>query len=135
DLGRAGAGRKQEDYMTIGAQHEAPSPWASFSRLALSSATTCASVSTKPSWALLASSAFEALPHRLQFVAQPHAAHAGERDYEPALAQLVGHSHLAEGRLLDRQRHNGVLDLLGNSVLQHRLLAVDLPQCQLAPVS
>jgi hypothetical protein len=33
------------------------SPWASFSALALSSATTCASVSTRPSWALLASKA------------------------------------------------------------------------------
>src|SRR5262249_32867523 len=50
----------------------------------------------------------------------------------PALAQLVGHPYLAEGRLLDRQRDDGVLDLLRYAVLQHRLLAADLLQCQLA---
>ena len=42
--------------------------WASFSALAFSSATTCASVSTKPSWALLASR-LEPLAHGLKIVA------------------------------------------------------------------
>src|SRR5262245_33389052 len=54
------------------------------------------------------------------------------QDHEPALAQLVGHAHLAEGRLVDRDRHDGVLDLLGHAVLQYRLLAADLLQRQLA---
>jgi hypothetical protein len=38
---------------------------------------------------------------------------------------------LAEGRLLDRQRHDGILDFLRHAVLQHRLLAADLGQRQL----
>jgi hypothetical protein len=59
---------------------------------------------------------------------QPHAAHARGRD---ALSQFIGHPHLAKRRLLDRQRHNGILDLLRHSVLQNRLLAADLLQCQL----
>jgi hypothetical protein len=50
-------------------------------------------------------------------VAEPHAAHAGRRDREPALPQLVGNADLTEGRLLDRQRYDGILDLLWHAVL------------------
>jgi hypothetical protein len=65
-------------------------------------------------------------------VAEPHAAHAGGRDREPALPQLVGNADLTEGRLLDRQRYDGILDLLWHAVLQHRLLAADFLQRQFA---
>jgi hypothetical protein len=57
--------------------------------------------------------------HRLQVVAQPHTAHTGRGDREPALPQLVGNADLTEGRLLDRQRYDGILDLLRYAVLQH----------------
>jgi hypothetical protein len=36
------------------------------------------------------------------------------------------------GGLLDRERNDGVFDVLRHAVLQHRLLAADLLQCQLA---
>src|SRR5512133_1153977 len=75
---------------------------------------------------------FEPLLHGLQVVAQPHTAHASRRDREPALPQFVGNAHLTEGRLLDRQRYDGILDLLRHAVLQHRLLAADLLQSQFA---
>src|SRR5207245_8991012 len=54
----------------------------------------------------------EPLVHRLQVVAQPHTAHAGRGDREPALSQLVGNADLTEGRLLNGKRNDGVLDLL-----------------------
>src|SRR2546427_5406671 len=60
----------------------------------------------------------------------PHATHAGRRDREPALPQLVGDADLAESRLLDGNR--GVFDLLCDAVFQHWLLAADLLQRQLA---
>src|SRR5262249_23826463 len=69
---------------------------------------------------------FEPFVHRLQVVAQPHTAHAGGGDREPALPQLVGNADLSEGRLLDRQRYDSILDFLRYAVLQHRLLAADL---------
>jgi hypothetical protein len=72
---------------------------------------------TRPPWALLASD---------------HAAHAGGRDREPALPQLVDNADLTEGRLFDRQRYDGTLDLLWHAVLQRRLLASDLLQRQFA---
>ena len=81
----------------------------------------------------------KALLHGLEIVAQPHAAYAGRRHGEPAFAQLVGDAHLPEGRLLDGERNNGVLDLLRHPVLEHRLLAADLLQskvprlCRKAP--
>jgi hypothetical protein len=65
-------------------------------------------------------------------VALPHAAHAGRRHRQPSLLQLVGDADLAEGRLLDGQRDNGVFDLLRHAVLHNRLLAADLLQRQLA---
>src|SRR6516164_4572576 len=65
-------------------------------------------------------------------VAQPHTAHAGGGDREPALSQLVGNADLTEGRLLDRQRYDGILDLLRHAVLQYRLLAADFLQGQFA---
>src|SRR5262249_16733838 len=70
----------------------------------------------------------EPLVHRLQVVAQPHTAHAGGGNREPALPQLVGNADLTEGRLLDRQRYDGVFDLLRHAVLQYRLLAADFLQ-------
>src|SRR5262249_40952971 len=67
-----------------------------------------------------------------QVVAQPHTAHAGGGNREPALPELVGNADLTEGRLLDRQRYDGVFDLLRHAVLQHRLLAADFLQRQFA---
>ncbi len=75
---------------------------------------------------------FQALLHGLQIVALPHAANAGWRDGQPALSQLVGDAHLPESRLLDGERHDGALDLFGDAVLEHRLLAGDFGQCDLA---
>jgi len=46
--------------------------------------------------------------------------------------RLVGNADLTEGRLLDRQRYDGVLYLLWHAVLQHRLLAADFLQRQFA---
>src|SRR5262249_42554956 len=70
--------------------------------------------------------------HSLQVVAQPHTAHPGGGNRQPAPPELVGHADLTEGRLLDRQRYDGVFDLLRHAVLQHRLLAADLLQRQFA---
>jgi hypothetical protein len=71
------------------------------------------------------------LVHGLEFMTLPHATHASGRDHEPALAQFVGDADLTEGRLLDGQRNDG---LLRHAILQYRLLAADLLQCQLAAV-
>jgi hypothetical protein len=65
-------------------------------------------------------------------VALPHAAHAGRGHRQAALLQLIGDANLAEGRLLKGKRNDGVLNLLRHAVLQHRLLAADLLQRQLA---
>jgi hypothetical protein len=46
---------------------------------------------------------------------------------EAVLCQLVGNADLTEGRLLDRQRCDGILDRLQHAVLQHRLLAAAGP--------
>jgi hypothetical protein len=92
---------------------------------------TCASVSTS----LLGALGFqrlEPLVHRLEVVAQPHTAHAGGGNRQPALPQFVGHAQLPECRLLERERNDRVFDLLSYAVLQHRLLAADLLQRQLA---
>ena len=51
-------------------------------------------------------------------LAQPHTAHAGGRDRKPALPQLVGNADLTEGRLLNGERNDGVIDLLRHAVLQ-----------------
>src|SRR5580700_3778956 len=75
---------------------------------------------------------FEPLVHGLEVMTLPHAAHAGGRDREPALAQFVGDADLTEGRLLDGQRNDGIFDLLCDAILQYRLLAADLLQRQLA---
>src|SRR5262249_44838507 len=72
------------------------------------------------------------LGHGLQVVALPHTAHAGGRHCKPALPQFVGNANLPEGWLLNSERNDGVLDLLGDTVLQHRLLAADLLQRPLA---
>ena len=74
----------------------------------------------------------EALLHRGQIVALPHAAHPGGRDRQPAPLERVRDPHLAPGRLLDRQRHRRFLDLDRRAVLQDRLPAADLLQRQLA---
>src|SRR6266404_2407492 len=57
---------------------------------------------------------------------------AGGGNRETVLSQLVGNADLTEGRLLDRQRYDGILDLLWHAVLQHRLLAADFLQRQFA---
>src|SRR5262249_4933393 len=48
------------------------------------------------------------------------------------LPQFVGDADLAEGRLLERQRNDRVLDLLGTRDSSARVLAADLLQCQFA---
>jgi hypothetical protein len=48
---------------------------------------------------------FEPLVHGREVMTLPHATHAGRRDREPALPQLVGDADLAESRLLDGNRH------------------------------
>ena len=75
---------------------------------------------------------FQPLVHGLEVMTLPHATHAGGRDREPALPQLVGDANLAESRLLDGNRNDGVFDLLCDAVFQHWLLAADLLQRQLA---
>ena len=62
---------------------------------------------------------------------QPHATHPGRRDHKPTLAQFVGDTQLTKRWLLERELNNGLLDLLGHPILQHRLLAADLLQRQL----
>src|SRR3982074_2965991 len=104
----------------------------SFSVLAFSSATSWASVRTRPCLGALGLQCFEPLVHGLEVMTLPHATHAGRRDREPALPQLVGDADLAESRLLDGNRHDGVFDLLCDAVFQHWLLAADLLQRQLA---
>ena len=74
----------------------------------------------------------EALLHRFEIVPEPDAAHARGRNGEPALAELVGDAHLAERRLLDGKFHNGAFDLLGDAVLEHRLLPGDFGERDLA---
>ena len=59
---------------------------------------------------------FEPLVHGLEVMTLPHAAHAGGRDREPALAQFVGDADLTEGRLLDGQRNDGIFDLLCDAI-------------------
>ena len=54
---------------------------------------------------------------------EPDAANARRRDGKPALPELVGDAHLAESRLLDGKLNDGALDLFGDAVLEHRLLA------------
>src|ERR1700732_356897 len=75
---------------------------------------------------------FEPLVHGLEVMTLPHATHAGGRDREPALPQLVGDANLAESRLLNGNRNDGVFDLLCDAVFQYWLLAADLLQRQLA---
>src|SRR5262249_38198504 len=91
---------------------------------------TCASVSTRPSCALLASSALS----RLFIVSRSWRSHtqrtpAGET-VSPRI--LSCNADLSGGRLLDGQRYDGVLDLLRHAVLQHWLLAADFLQGQFA---
>src|SRR5262249_9296921 len=61
-------------------------------------------------------------------VAQPHTTHAGGCDHKPAPAPFVGPAKLSEPWLPERGRRNGLPDLLGYAILQHRLLAADLLQ-------
>lgn len=75
---------------------------------------------------------FQSLLHRLQIVAHPDAANPEGRHLSPALLQLVGSSRLTPGWLLDRDRHDGHLDLRRGAVLQIGLGARDLGQGQIA---
>jgi len=53
------------------------------------------------------------------------------QDRQALFLQLVGNTHLAPGRLFDRQRHHCGFDLRRNTVLEDRLLAADLGKRQL----
>jgi len=105
--------------MTIGAQHEAPSPWDSFSSLALSIATTCASVSTKLSWARL-----DPLLHRLQVVAQPHAATPAGETTSPRLRSSLATRAWPKAGCSIASAHNGVLDWFFNTGFLRLISAV-----------
>ena len=93
---------------------------------------TCASVSTKPSWALLASSALS----RFFMVSKSWRSHtqrtpAGET-VSPRLRSSLATRTWPNRRLLDGKRNDGVFDILRHAVLEHGLLATDLLQRQLA---
>src|SRR5437879_4810746 len=74
----------------------------------------------------------QALPHRGQIVALPHAAHPRRRNRQPAPLERLRHPNLAPGRLLDRHLDHRLLDLRRGAVLQYRLPAADLLQRQFA---
>ena len=67
-----------------------------------------------------------------QIMAQPDRPHTEWRDRQALFLQLVGNTHLAPGRLFDRQRHHGRFDFKRHTVLEDRLLAADLGKCQFA---
>src|SRR5439155_4440404 len=74
----------------------------------------------------------QAVLDRGQIVTQPHAAHAGGRNRQAAPLQRLRYAHLTPGGLIDRQSDHRLFDLNRRAVLQHRLTAADLLQCQLA---
>src|SRR5215831_7610646 len=82
-----------------------------------------------PSRATVASSA---LRRCFIEVTLPHAAYPGGRDRQAPTLQHFGHSHLAPGRLLDRQIDRCLFDFRRGAVLQYRLAPADLLQRQLA---
>ena len=108
------------------------SPCASLLGLGFSSATTCASVSTRPSWALLASSALSRLfMVSRSWRSQTQRTPAGET-VSPRFLNSLAMPTWPNGRPLDGQRDDGVLDILRRAVLQHRLLSANLLQGKLA---
>ena len=50
----------------------------------------------------------------VQVVTQPHTAHAGGRNREPTFLRFVGDADLAERRLLNGERNDGVLSSGGS---------------------
>src|SRR5215831_11663087 len=74
----------------------------------------------------------EAVFHRGQIVALPHAAHTSGRDRQAPPLQHFRHPHLAPGRLLNRQVDRRLFDFRRGAVLQNRFAAADLLQRQLA---
>src|ERR1700758_2433317 len=91
---------------------------------------TCASVSTRPSWALLASSALS----RLFMVSRSWRSHTQRTPAGETVSPRFLSSLATKGWLLNRERHDGVFDLLRHAVLQHRLFTADLLQRQLTTV-
>jgi TIR domain len=85
----AGAGHGGEAPKPFPGHSLSNSPWVSFSALAFSRAVTWASVSTSPSCAILASSAFSRFLMFSRVVTLPDAAHAKGRDRLAALLQFV----------------------------------------------
>src|SRR5215471_13666731 len=73
----------------------------------------------------------EAVLHRRQVVALPHAAHPGWRNRQALPLQRLRDSDLAPGGLFNRHRDHRLLDFWRRAVLQHRLAAADLLQRQL----
>ena len=59
-------------------------------------------------------------------MALPDAAHAGRRDRQAALGELIGDTQLTPGWLVNRHFDNRRLDLGRGAVLQDRLAAADL---------
>ncbi len=76
-----------------------------------------------------------ALLHGLEVVAQPHATYTGRRHRQPALPEFIGDANLAEGRLVNGQRDDRFLDVVGDPVLEHRLAPRDLLQRQFPALS
>jgi hypothetical protein len=75
---------------------------------------------------------FEPFTKGFQIVAQPDAPHPGGRDKQAALGQFVGHTYLAEGRLLQSDLDHRFFDVLFDPVLGAGFASADLVQRQLA---
>jgi hypothetical protein len=74
----------------------------------------------------------EAVFHRGQVMALPHATHTGGGNRQPTPLQRLRYPHLAPGRLLDCHLDRRLFDVRRRPVLQDRLAAADLLQRQLA---
>lgn len=78
---------------------------------------------------------FQAFLKCLQIVAQPYGAYPSLRDHYAPLALFVGDTHLSESRVLEGHLHDGVLYVLLNAVLYHRLAARYLCNASSPPCS
>jgi hypothetical protein len=58
----------------------------------------------------------------------PDAAHAARRNAAPLFSQFIRDAMLAPRRLLDRHRHNGLLEIRGNAVAEIGLAAANLTE-------
>ena len=66
--------------------------------------------------------------HGGEIVPAPDGANPEGRDCHASFQELIGDTNLAEGRLFDGKRHDGVFDFRRHSVLQDRLASRNLLQ-------